>query len=114
MKRLLIPPILIILYIFTINFLLESNVISSSLGGALVPGYGEVLGFGQSISVSVKRPYLFGLIYLPVYIEGLGDVSIYHDVFFIFVFVLAISLIILEFKNRKEIKAGKHKTNKGR
>ena len=60
------------------------------------------MGIGQAVEVSVRRPYLFGLIYLPVYIEGLGDIGIYHDTFFAFIFALTIALIIKEIKNRKE------------
>jgi hypothetical protein len=60
-----------------------------------------VIGVGESITVSVTRPYLFGLIMLPVYTNSLGNIGIYHDAFFAFIFILTIALIIIEVKNRK-------------
>ena len=76
-------------------------------------GSGEVINIGQSIGVSVMRPYLFGLIYLPVYVEGIGDIGMLHNSFFTFIFILVIALIIIEVKNRKDIKARKIKRKRG-
>ena len=76
-------------------------------------GSGEVISIGQSIGVSVMRPYLFGIFYLPVYVEGIGDIGMIHDAFFILLFILAIALIIIEVKNRKSIKARKTKRKRG-
>jgi uncharacterized membrane protein len=75
-------------------------------------GEATIIGFGESVSVSVTRPYLFGLITLPVYTNALGNIGIYHDTFFTLIFILAAVLIILEIKKRKEIKG--RKTNKKR
>jgi len=114
MKRLLIIPILIFVYIFLIDVLSQMSfqgIASQNYGAGSA---GEVLSIGQTIGVSVRRPYFFGLIYLPVYTESLGYIGSYHDAFFAFIFILAIALIILEFKNRKEIKGSKTKSNKRR
>lgn len=109
MKRLLIIPILIIFYIFFINTISQMSFFSSTLLN-LSGGNGQAIGLGQSIQVSVRRPYLFGLFYLPTYSESFGYIGGYHDAFFAFIVILTISLIILEFKNRKEIKGRKSKS----
>ena len=109
MKKFLIIPILIFVYIFFINFLPQISF--QSIGFLETPksGIGEVVNIGQSIGVSVIRPYFFGLIYLPVYIEGLGDIGFYNDVFFSLIFILTAIFILIEIKNRKEVKAKKTK-----
>jgi len=113
MKKLLIPVILIFVYIFFINSIsqmsFQTGEVSESSGG----GPGEVINIGQSIGVSVTRSYFFSLIILPVFIDGIGNIGIYHDAFFIFIFILAIALIIIEVKNRKNIKARKTKRRGG-
>ena len=112
MKKFLLIPILIFVYIFFIDILSQTNFQSAGISGSPKGGVGEVLNIGQSIGVSVRRPYFFGLIYLPVYTESLGYIGLYHDAFFSFIFILTIALIIIEIKNRKEIKGRKTKRNK--
>jgi len=73
------------------------------------PGGGEVIGFGEALGVMVTRPYLFGLIRLPVYTNTLGDISIYHDAFFYFIVILTIIFIIIEVKNRRRVKIRKRR-----
>lgn len=113
MKRLLVIPILIFVYIFFVDVLSQMNFQETSYEVYKSTG-AEILNIGQTIGVSVRRPYLFGLIYLPVYTESLGYIGPYHDAFFIFIFILTIALILLEFKNSKEIKGRKTKSNKRR
>ena len=86
MKRFLLIPILVILYIYvfipfisTISFQLDQT--KSTVGS---PG-AEVIGIGESVSVSVTRPYLFGLIRLPVYTNQFGYIGLYHDIFLIYI-----------------------------
>jgi len=107
MKKFLIIPILIFVYIFFIDVLSQSSfeILSTSKTSS---GAEAAIGIGQSIEVSVIRPYFFGLIYLPVYIGGL-DIGFYNDLFFTAIFILTAVLIIIEIKNRKEIKARKAK-----
>jgi hypothetical protein len=109
MKKLLMIPILIFVYIFLIDALSQMSFQSIGSSEGSKSGIGEVLNIGQSVGVSVRRPYFFGLIYLPVYTEGLGYIGIYHDMFFSIVFILAAILIIIEIKNRKGIKVRKTK-----
>jgi len=109
MKKFLVIPILIIIYIFFVNTIVQMGIPSMSISGASKSASGEVVRIGQAIDVSVRRPYFFGLIYLPVYIDGVGDIGIYHDTFFSIIFILTIALIIIEVKNNKEIKGRKTK-----
>jgi hypothetical protein len=109
MKKFLLIPILIIIYIFFVDFLSQMSFESASFSEGSKSGTGEVLNIGQAIGVSVRRPYFFGLIYLPVYTEGLGNIGIYHDAFFTLIFILTAVLIIIEIKNRKAIKGRKTK-----
>jgi hypothetical protein len=112
MKKFLAIPVLIFVYIFLIDILSQADF--SGLSGTNISGGGpgETVGFGQSVSVYVTRPYLFGLIRLPVYSEGLGYMGDYHDAFFMFIFVLTIALIVTEFKHKKDIKGSKTKSKK--
>jgi hypothetical protein len=109
MKKFLLIPILIFIYIFSVDFLSQMSFESASFSEGSKSGTGEVLNIGHSIGVSVRRPYFFGLIYLPVYAESLGDIGIYHNIFFTLIFILTIALIIIEIKNRKGIKGRKTK-----
>jgi len=66
MKKLLIIPILIFVYIFLVDTL--SQITFQEISQTVYKGSApEVLNIGHSIGVSVRRPYFFGLIYLPVY-----------------------------------------------
>lgn len=109
MKKILLIPILIIIYIFFVNSLSQISFQLVNSYNIQTGGAGEVIGIGQSVGVSVMRPYLFGLFYLPVYVEGFGDIGIMHDAFFTFIFILAIALIIIEIRGRKQIKVRKTK-----
>jgi hypothetical protein len=109
MKKLLIPVILLFVYIFLINSLSQVSFQPAGISEVSNSGTGEVVNIGQSVGVSVMRPYLFGLIYLPVYIDGLGDIGFYNEAFFTIIFILEIVLIIIEVKNRKKVKARKTK-----
>ena len=113
MKKFLIIPILIFVYIFLINSLSNMSFQAPVISEGSKTGSGEVINIGQNIGVSVMRPYLFGLFYLPVYIEGLGNIGMMHDAFFTLLFILVIALIIIEIKNRKTIKARKTKRKGG-
>lgn len=112
MKKFLLIPILIFVYIFFVDVLSQMNFQPVSPSEISKSSSGEVINIGQSIGVSVMRPYIFGLIYLPVYIEGLGDIGFYNDVFFSLVFILTAILILIEIKHRKEIKARKTKVKR--
>jgi len=95
-KKFLIIPILIFLYIFFVVDLLvnyKPDVYSKSpplFGGV------QTIGVGTAVSVFVTRPYLLGLIRLPVYTDGIGYIGDIHDAFFIFVGVLTVIFIVIE------------------
>ena len=102
-KKFLLIPILIFLYIFFINFLVQLVVIvpeGPSTGEEQPSGGILQIGIGASASVGVTRPYFFGLLELPVYTDTLGDISPLNNTFFIFILVLIITFIIIEWRNR--------------
>jgi hypothetical protein len=112
MKRFLAIPVLILAYIFLIDVLSQMDFSDINSNEMIESGGMARVGFGQSISVYVTRPYLFGLIRLPVYSENMGYIGDYHDAFFMFIFVLTIALIVTEFKHKKDIKGKKTKSKK--
>jgi hypothetical protein len=90
----LIIPILFWLYV---NFLFGSltdfvvSVSEMSQGGSA--GGIEQIGVGFATTVSVTRPYLFGLIRLPIYMDGL-DISGVHEFFFAIFWLLLLVFIV--------------------
>lgn len=109
MKRLLVIPVLIIAYIILISMISEMGLQESLFNVSSAGDSMQTVNIGQSIGVSVRRPFLFGLAYLPVYSESLGYLGDVHNAFFVLVFILTIALIIQEFRNSKEIKGVKPK-----
>jgi hypothetical protein len=109
MKKFLIIPILIFVYIFSIDILSQMSFVAPSTINKTLIGGEAVVGISQIVEVSVRRPYIFGLIYLPVFIEGLGDIGAFNDAFFALIFILVAAFILMEIKHRKEIKGGKAK-----
>jgi hypothetical protein len=105
MKRFLIIPILIIAYVYFIT-LLSTITIQSAPEGASGGG-GETIGFGESLTVSVTRPYFFGLVMLPTYSSVLGYIGLYHDLFFYFIILLTVIFIIQEIKYKKKRRGAK-------
>ncbi len=64
---------------------------------------GEVIGVGDAVSVKVTRatkPYLLGLVNLPAYANGVGNLTVMHTIFFWFLGILGVlltgSFIIIE------------------
>lgn len=87
-KFFLIPVVFFFLVFFYANFI---NSISYYVGSARYDPEagksirGEVIGIGQAVSVQVTRatkPYLFGLVDLPGYAQGIGNLTIWHTAFF--------------------------------
>lgn len=94
-KKFLIIPILIFLYLyfvvdFLVNFQPDVYLKPPPLYGGV-----QTIGVGTAVSVFVTRPYLFGLIRLPVYTNAgyIGDI---HDAFFIFIGILTTIFITIE------------------
>ncbi len=96
-KRFLAIPILIFLYMVFVDNLVSSNISAGSAGEAGGQEGGTVnVGVGHSVAVSVTRPYIFGLIRLPVYSSTLGDIGIYHEIFFYSLIGLTVFLILMD------------------
>lgn len=102
LKKFILIPIIILLLIFAYaKFMntLGNNV--SSVSQAPPSGKsesGEIIGVGQAISVQITRatkPYLFGLVKLPNYADGIGNLETLHTVFFSLMGVLTVILIII-------------------
>lgn len=96
-KKFIIIPILIIAYVFFINRIAQYNPpIGTSSSGGVGGGGEQIIGVGASVSVSVTRPYLFGLVRLPIYTSVLGDISGLHSFFFNFIIVLIGIFVLVE------------------
>jgi len=96
-KKFIIIPILIVAYVFFINRIVQYNPsIGTSSPGGVGGGGEQVIGVGATVTVSVTRPYLFGLIRLPIYTGALGDISGIHNFFFKFIIGLTIIFILIE------------------
>lgn len=111
-KKFLLIPVLIFLYIYFIDSLIEfaSTVPSEqSTSGEGSAGSAVQIGIGSSVSVVVTRPYLFGLLELPVYVGSLGDISFLHNTFFIFIAILTIIFVIIELRKKERRKEYEYK-----
>jgi len=96
-KKFIIIPILIFIYIFFIvDVLVNYTPIVYSQPSQPPFGAGQIIGVGTSVSVSVIRPYFFGLIRLPVYTGGIGYIGDIHEAFFYFIGILTVIFIVIE------------------
>ncbi|MBI3413071.1 MAG: hypothetical protein HY051_03260 [Candidatus Aenigmarchaeota archaeon] len=97
-KFLLIPVILVILtwgYLFFVDQLVAGRISAVDSGNPQKSGSGEVIGLGTAVSVQVTRQYLFGLLRLPVYAAGIGDISSMHALFFLLLVAVAVLLTVM-------------------
>ena len=106
-KKFLLIPVLIIAYIFFINFIAQMAPSTGSSSQSMSGGTVQVIGMGETVSISVTRPYFFGLIRLPVYSQMFGDISFLHDIFTYFIIALTVIFIIQEIKYNKKKRGGK-------
>lgn len=58
----------------------------------------QQIGLGFATSVAITRPYLFGLVRLPVYAGDLGDISGIHDVFFAILGLLTAGFLVWDLR----------------
>jgi hypothetical protein len=102
-KKFLLIPILIAAYLYFINLLLSVSFAPSTTTTEGQPsGSVQQIGIGATASVVVTRPYLFGLIELPVYTDTLGDISFLHNAFFAFIIILTIAFVAIELIKRRK------------
>jgi len=113
-KFLLIPVIFFILvlgYIIFINSLAYNSELVRQSSTSSKSEAGEVIGVGQAVAVKITRatkPYLFGLVNLPAYAQGVGNLTVWHTVFFWFLYaltgILTTIFIIIERGSSKMVK----------
>ena len=53
------------------------------------------IGIGQAVGVSVTRAYFGGALRLPVYSGAIGDIGIYHNIFFNYLIYIYAAAMIL-------------------
>jgi len=102
MREFIIVPILLILYFYAVTFSVNSGIFSAVQLGSeqQTEGSPAAISVGDTASVQVTRGYLFGLYRLPVFTSDLGDLSFYHNSFFVFVFLVTVFLIYRKIKLR--------------
>ncbi len=102
-KKFLLIPLFFFLYLLFVDAMVSSNiVVGGQSAGADVPG-GVAIGVGDAVGVSVMRPYLFGLLMLPVYSASFGDISGLHTIFFYLMAGMTGVFIAMERKGRSGI-----------
>lgn len=94
-EKFIVIPILIVAYIYFVNSILVPSI--TSVSPILPPsgGEGQAIRIGTSVSILQTRLYFFGLIRLPVRIEGV-DFNDMHNLFFFLIYCLIIFFICLE------------------
>jgi hypothetical protein len=100
-KKFLLIPALLFFYLFFIVDLMVSFSPIETTGTETAPSGGGIqpIGVGEAVSAVVTRPYFFGLIMLPVYTSGLGNIGIYHEAFFWFLGLLTAMFVFIEWRN---------------
>ena len=100
-KKFLIVPVMLVLYLILWPLLLPIIPTQHHVGPPeSLENYGnnglvERIGVGDSITVEIRRPYFFGLIELPVYING-KDIGFMHDTFFSLILIILILMLVYE------------------
>ena len=88
-------PLIIVVYLFAIDFLSSNNIFSSSLQETQDMGGMLNIGFGQAVGVSVTRAYFGGALRVPIYSGAIGDIGIYHNLFFnYFIYIFSAAMIL--------------------
>lgn len=88
-------PLIVVLYLSAIDFLSSSNVFSSNLSETQDMGGVLNIGLGQAVGISVTRAYFGGSLRLPIYSGAIGDIGIYHNLFFnYFIYIYAAAMIL--------------------
>jgi len=95
----LLIPVLLLLYINFLDVLLStaSAFVSEQGQGGGDSGI-QVIGVGFATSVTVTRPYLYGLVRLPVYAGDLGDISGIHYTFFAVLGLITIIFLVWDLR----------------
>ncbi len=95
LEKILAIPAVVIIYLFLIDAVSSNNFFPSSAGEASDMGNALQIGIGQSVGVSVMRPYFGGALMLPIYSGAIGDIGFYHNIFFnYFIYIFAAAMIL--------------------
>ena len=94
----LVIPVLFFLYISFADALVSSAPVFFQQGYGGGAGGIEVIGLGFAATVSVTRPYFFGLVRLPVYAGDVGDISGIHDTFFAILGIAAVAFVVWDLR----------------
>lgn len=98
LRKFLLIPVLVILYLtIGITFLMRFNIGVGNEADLNPYSTGEQIGMGEKVVISVTRPYLLGLIRLPIHSEAIGDISWVHHMFFTFIGVMTVAFAFMEF-----------------
>jgi hypothetical protein len=101
-KKFLLIPLILILLILAYDKMINS--LANTIAGVgespnvSESSNGQIIGVGQAVSIQIIRatkPYLFGLIHLPNYAQGIGNLETVHTIFFSFLIFLTVILIII-------------------
>lgn len=95
-KKFVIIPILLFAYLYFVDIIVSYNPMIGSSSEKTGSGGAEIIGVSEGVTVSVTRPYFFGLIRLPIYSSALGDISGIHNFFFNFILVLTVAFVLFE------------------
>lgn len=99
--KILSIPLVVVIYLFAVDFLSSGNVFSSSLSESQDFGGSLNIGFGQAVGVSVTRSYFGGAIQLPIYSGAIGDIGVYHNLFFnYFIYLYSAAMIFWAFAEK--------------
>ncbi len=94
-QKILSIPLVIIIYLSAIDLLSSNNIFSSSLSETQDMGGVLNIGLGQAVGISVVRPYFGGALTLPIYSGAIGDIGIYHNLFFnYFIYIYSAAMIL--------------------
>lgn len=99
-KKFLLVPILFIAYVYLWQSVLPS-CLSQPVATQSPPSAGspfEEIPIGESISVTVTRQYLFGMITLPAYFQSVGNIGHVHTYFFWFLLILFVIFVLWEIR----------------
>ncbi|MBI2084469.1 MAG: hypothetical protein HYT70_02555 [Candidatus Aenigmarchaeota archaeon] len=108
-KLIAVPVIfilLVLIYANVINSLEDTLTAVRETPNNSKSGFGEVIGVGQAVTVKVTRatsPYLFGLVNLPNYAQGFGDLKAMNTIFFwsLYAFTIVLTAVIIIIERRQ-------------
>jgi hypothetical protein len=97
-KKFLLIPILIFIYVnVAVDIIANLNPVEIYTTTWITSGGLQPVGVGDAVGIMVTRPYLFGLIRLPVMTSFLGNIGWLHNAFFLFLGALTLIFVAIEY-----------------